>query len=213
MAVSMTFDSLKEKIIAYVERNDTSFVENLPQFIADAQMRMVQDLELQGFTVVTTDTLVAGQSVFQKPANWVSTLYVNVGVAPDFNEMRTLDLATLEFIRTVYPNPQTEGMPKYYTDDYHSSVFYIAPTPDQNYPVEISYTAFLDPIDDSNQQNWATIYLPNVLFYASMIEAAIFVKNEELKNTYVARYTETISSVNRQEKRKIIDRVADRSKD
>lgn len=213
MSLSTTYDSLETKILAYLERNDIDVVKAIPGFIFDAQMRLVQDLQLQGFTKVATYTLLEGQNVFDKPSNWVSTLYVNIGVPPSFNEMKTLDLATLEFIRYVYNNPQETGFPKYYTDDYQSSVFYIAPTPDQNYPIEMSWTAYLDPIDKTNQQNWATLYIPNALFYASMIEASIFVKNEESKNTFQNRYGETIKMISIQDKNKILDRVANRSKD
>jgi len=59
--------------------------------------------------------------------------------------------------------------------------------------------------------NWLTEYAPDVLLYASLLEATPFLKNDERVQMWQGMYDRAAQALNGEDLGKIMDRAANRS--
>ncbi len=111
-------------------------------------------------------------------------------------------------MRAAYPNPNTEGLPKYYalfgptvtsniiTDELS---FILGPTPDDAYDVELHYYYYPESITTAaDGRTWLGDNYSPVLLYGTMLEAYVFLKGEtDLMAVYKAKYDEAMGQLNR----------------
>lgn len=108
----------------------------------------------------------------------------------------------MNFIREVYPFPNSTGVPKYYgifgptvsgfsaTDELS---FILGPTPDDNYTVELHYYYYPESIVDAGT-SWLGDNVDSVLLYGSLVEAYTFLKGEQdLVMLYDTKYKEALA--------------------
>ena len=208
MAYVLTYSSLLEDLRRYLERgfteqSDPIVFEQLPRLIALAERRIATELKLQGFIRAMNVTLPAGVAVLQKPDRWRDTISITVNGTPIFTR-------SYEYLRNFWPDEAETGQVELYADyDYQHWLF--AGTPAVNTPMEILYYELPQPLDDANEQNWLTNYAPNLLLYASLLEATPFLKNDERIQTWQAMYDRAAQSVSGQDIQRIIDRSATRT--
>jgi hypothetical protein len=117
-----------------------------------------------------------------------------------------------EYLRQYWPNPTPTDTPRFYAD-YDYSHWLISPTPDAAYPFEVLYYELPPLLDDSNQTNWFTEYAPNVLLYASLLEATPFLKNDDRIPVWEGFYNRSIAALNGEDIRQISDRGIIRRED
>jgi hypothetical protein len=212
MAETMTFDSLKNDVRRYLERglsftSDPIVFEQIPRLINLAERRIAQELKIQGFINVVTTTLEQGQSVYPKPDRWRDTVSINVGTGPANADRKPVLGRSYEYLRAYWPNPAEEGRPEFYAD-YDFKNWLIAPTPDADYPAEILYYELPQLLDDGVQTNWITEYAPQLLLYATLLEATPFLKNDERIPTWQAMYDRAAAMTNGEDLARILDRAA-----
>lgn len=208
MPESQNFTSLKEDIRRYIERgspNDPTVFSQIPRLINQAERAIATQLKVQGFNQVVTATLTAGTSVYPKPDRWRSTVSMNYGSGGDDNERRQLFTRAYEYCRKYWPNSSLKAAPKYYAD-YQFTHWLIAPTPDQDYPWEISYYEMPALLDASNETNWLTDFSPNMLLYRALLEAAPFLGEDSRIGTWQKFYDDQVNTVTQQDVKKIVDR-------
>ena len=68
-------------------------------------------------------------------------------------------------------------------------------------------------LGDDVQTNWFTEYAPNALLYASLMEAAPFLKNEEIIPIWQGFYDRAVAALNGEDIRQIADRGIIRRED
>jgi hypothetical protein len=66
-------------------------------------------------------------------------------------------------------------------------------------------------LDDTNQSNWLTEYAPQLLLYASLLEATPFLKNDERIGVWQQMYDRAAQALNGEDLSKILDRSAKRT--
>lgn len=212
MATTTTFTTLKEDVQRYLERGSTFvadpvFTEQLPRLINLAERRCARELKIQGFINTVTGALTAGQSVYPKPDRWRDTVSINIGTGVGNNARKTLLGRSYEYLRAYWPDETATGEPILYAD-YNYANWLVAPTPDAAYPVEILYYEQPQMLDDINQTNWLTDYAPQLLLYATLLEAAPFLKNDERMGVWQQMYDRAAAMVNGEDIAKILDRAA-----
>jgi hypothetical protein len=214
--MTMTYSSLVQKVISYLDRNDTATAERIDDFISDAQQMLALACKTIGQESYIVSTFIPTQSVYQKPANWRRTIAINVGsanAAGNFNVRNPVLLRTYEFCRDYTPDPGANmGLPLFYCD-YGFSGILVSPTPDQAYPFEICFMGLPDPISETNQTNWWTNFAPQVLFNAVMTEAMFFLENYEKAAAYDVKTQKGIEQINTQDEMRAVDRSSARQSD
>lgn len=217
MPTAMTYNSLLDDLRAYLERGatlatDPTVYEMLPMLIGMAERRLARELKIQGTVNVVTSLLVIGQSVYDKPDRWRETVSMFVGTGTGNNTRSEIYPRAYEYIRSYWPNPTTTGTPRFYAD-YDYSHWLIAPTPVAALPMEILYYELPPLLDDTNQTNWFTEYAPNALLYATLLESAPFLKNDERIATWEGFYNRSVAALNGEDIRQISDRGIIRRED
>lgn len=215
MATTMTFDTLKQDVQRYLARGGTMATdpitfEQLPRLINLAERRCARELKVQGFINVVSTTLVPGQSVYDKPDRWRDTASINIGTGTGNTQRKTLFPRAYEYVRAFWPNEAQTGEPQFYTE-YDYSHWLLAPTPDAAYPMEILYYELPPLLGDEQQTNWLTEYAPQLLLYATLLEASPFLKNDERIPVWQNMYDRAAAMLNGEDLSKILDRASTRS--
>jgi len=195
MAAVLTYSSLVANLTAYAERiGDTGMIEKIPFFITLAEYRVSQEVKVLPAINFVTGNFVSGTSVYQKPGRLRDFEFINFSAGasgfettPPFNRRINLLKRAYDFCREFWPDPTVTGVPQYYAD-YGMGNMLIVPTPNAAYPFEIGYYERAEPLTDSNQTNWMTIYAPNLLMYACMWEMQLFLKNFEMAKEWQELY-------------------------
>jgi hypothetical protein len=215
MATTTTFSSLKEDVRRYLERgftlaSDEIVYEQLPRLINLAERRIARELKVEGLISVISSTMQAGLAVYPKPDRWRTTVSFNFGTGAQGNEYNQLFARTYEYVRSYWPDRTQTGVPLFYAEyDYNNWI--VAPTPDAAYPFEVLVYQLLPLLDDANQTNWLTEYAPQVLLYATLLEATPFLKNDERIQVWQQMYDRAAQSLNGEDLQKILDRSARRT--
>jgi hypothetical protein len=212
MATSTTFTTLKQDVERYLERgssfaSDPIVHEQIPRLINLAERRIARELKIQGFINVVSTNLTVGQSVYDKPDRWRDTVSINIGTGPGNARRKTIFTRDYEYVRNYWPDESETGEPVFYTD-YDFSHWVFAPTPDEEYPIEILYYELPPLLDDTIQSNWLTEYAPQLLLYGTLLEATPFLKNDERIATWQNMYDRAAAMLNGEDLAKILDRSA-----
>ena len=212
MATTMTFTTLQEDVRRYLERgatyaSDPVVYEQIPRLINLAERRISRELKIQGFINVVPGTLVVGQSVYSKPDRWRDTVSINIGTGANSNSRSVLYARAYEYLLSYWPDRSQTDEPLFYAD-YDYSHWLLAPTPDAEYPFEILYYELPPLLDDAVQTNWLTEYAPQLLLYATLLEATPFLKNDERINVWQTMYDRAAAMLNGEDLNKILDRSA-----
>ena len=212
MPQATTFTTLQEDVQRYLERGasfatDPTVYLQIPRLINLAERRCARELKVQGFLNVVTDTLVPGQSVYAKPDRWRETISMNFGSGVTMSARKPLFARAYEYLRSLWPDESLTDEPMYYAD-YNYSNWLIIPPPDAAYPREVLYYELPVLLDDENQSNWLTEYAPELLLYATLLEATPFLKNDERIATWQSLYDRAAQMLNGEDLSKILDRAA-----
>lgn len=180
---NITFAQLKLLLPSYLERKDDAFKDKIPTFINLAENRLATDMKQEGFQAVVTGTL-ALNNVQVKPSFWRETLSYSILVDGTWKQLK---LRPLEYVKVFWPNAAQTATPTLYAD-YNINNFYLAGTPDKEYPFELVYYARLEPLSEEHQENWLTLNAPQALLYACLWEAALWCKNPTAEQKWMQQY-------------------------
>ena len=217
MAQTMTFTTLQQDVRRYLERgatyaSDPVVYEQIPRLINLAERRIARELKVQGFINVVTGTLINGQSVYSKPDRWRETVSIRIGTGTGYNTTKEVFPRAYEYMRQYWPNQTQTGEPRFYAD-YDYQHWFFAPTPSAAFPYELIYYELPPLLGDDVQTNWFTEYAPDALLYASLMEAAPFLKNEEIIPIWQGFYDRSVAALNGEDIRQIVDRGIIRRED
>lgn len=208
----MTYTSLVSLVTSYLNRTDASTIDRIPNFISQAEQRIARESKNLGLETYVVGNFVDTQSVYQKPARWRRSLSLNFGSGATNDTRNQLYLRSYEFLRAYWPDSTQTGMPKFYCD-YGFSNILVAPTPDDDYPFEWAYLQLPEPLSASNQTNWLTDYAPDVILYATLLETAPFLKDDERVQIWEKYYERALQSMNIQDDIRVQDRASAREAD
>jgi FMN phosphatase YigB (HAD superfamily) len=92
--------------------------------------------------------------------------------------------------------------------DVDGTLLDIAPTPDAAYAFELSYYERPTPLSDTIQTSWTTQYAPQLLLYASLLEAQPFLKMPERIAEFQAMYDRSLQALMQEDQSRIMDASA-----
>lgn len=208
MSYAMTYDTLLQDVRRYLERgftaeSDEIVYEQLPRLITLGERRISRELKIQGFIRAVTTPLSAGVGVYRKPDRWRDTVSMTVDGVPIFAR-------SYEYCRNYWPDEAQTAAPQFYAD-YDYQHWLITPVPNAAQTLEILYYEQPRFLGDDFQTNWLTEYAPDLLLYATLLETAPFLKNDERISTWQAMYDRAAQALSGEDLKRIMDRTANRS--
>jgi hypothetical protein len=143
----------------------------------------------------------------------------NEGVTPDTGtvfsaaQMTTVNYLrnrSREVVKAFWPNQGQGGLPRMYSDSGLNSIL-VVPTPLLAYPYEWGYWQLPQPLDQNNQTNYLTDFVPDILLYSCCLEMEPFLKEDSRIAVWTKFYTDGIAGLTAEEVMKLKDRAAQRN--
>ncbi len=207
----MDYNTLTKQIQSYANRDDAAFIEQIPNFIEQGINRLYSEAKNIGWEVVITGDVVLNATTVPKPAGWLETISLELYSA-DQTFSKFLFPRSYEFCKSYWPNQTLTSEPQFYSylDAYKD--FFISPTADKAYKYRLIYLG--TPIfNGGNATNFLTQRYPRLLFYACMLEAMPFLKDDERLGSFEQLYASSLSDINKDSANRYVDRTSERDKD
>lgn len=178
-----TYAELKTAIEGWAHRaNLTSY---LGDFISMAENKLFSDLKVIEMEARTDYT--PASRYLSTPTRMTSIRRIVAKSTPP----RELVATSPDGLRVVWDD--ASGTPSHYTVLGSEIEFNRIP----NVDVEILHYAAPAALSDSNTTNAILTAYPNLYLAASMVEAAIFIKNQSMLMTWQGKYADAVSAANR----------------
>ena len=153
----MDYIELNAAVLGYVQDYEDTFINNLPLFVAQAEERIYNTVQLPALRKNVTGGVLAGRKYLSCPGDFLSVFSMAVIENKDTeNETYTYLLnKDVNYLREAYPNPNSAGLPKYYAlfgptvvtgEATNELSFILAPTPDDDYGIELHYYYYPETI-------------------------------------------------------------------
>ena len=182
------YSDLKTSIANYLARTDLT--DQIPDFISLAERRMRREVRIRQMLVSATLTATAGNNKVTLPTDFLEARdFVVVG-----NPTQPLNYVSPSALSRNAVS-STSGKPNEYT--ILAEQFQLSPAPDFAYSLNLLYYAAPDFLSDSNASNEFLVNVPDMLLYASLLEAEPYIMNDARLQTWVAMYERASASVDK----------------
>ena len=193
--MSFTYDQLKQAIQDYTENDETSFVNNLPVFIRQAEERILKNVQLSLFRKNVSGAMTASNKYLACPSDFLAPF--SLSFVDGNNDHQFLEFKDADFVQTFNPDATTTGNPRFYAV-FDVDNFILGPTPDSAYAVELHY--FYRPASLTAGSGSGTTWLSEnaeiAMLYGSLMEAYIYMKGEpDMLGQYEKRFMEAIQGM------------------
>ena len=163
----MNYSQLYNTIQAYAEDAEQLFLANIPVFVQQAETRIYNSVQIPALRRNVTGTVTAGNKYLSLPDDYLSTYSLAV-IDPTgaYNYLLNKDV---NFMREAYPTSGEVGIPKYYSlfgsqyGNTNELGYLMAPTPDQNYTVEMHYFYYPPTIVQGQITSFSNV-TPGILY-------------------------------------------------
>lgn len=188
----MTYAQLVQAIKDYTDNQETTFVDQIDQFIKNAEERILYDVQLPVFTKNQQGVLASDNKYLALPNDFLAPFSLSVITGNNYYFLLNKDV---NYLQEAYPDTTETGRPQFYAI-FDDTNLLVAPVPDAAYTVEFHYLYQPAGISASNTTTWLSTNASNALLYASLIEAYVFMKGEaDLMTYYQTRYQECLPRV------------------
>jgi len=191
----MTYAELVDKIRNYTEVTSTVLTDAIINgFIEDAEWKIQREIDMDASRRYKTAQMIASTRFIDTPADALVirsaqiTDSSGVGASSNRDFLQYRDTSFMsEF------NPEgAAGVPKYYSW-WDKDTIVVAPTPDATYTIQLNYILKDPGLSSTNTTTYLSLYFPNGLLYACLIEAFSFLKGpNDLLQLYEGKYKQVI---------------------
>ena len=169
----MTYDELVTNLRNYTEVDANVFSTSvINTFITMAENRILRDIDLDVFKVEAAASTTAGNKFLTAPSDILTHRYLMVTSGTD---QIFLDFRDTSFMKEYWSNGAETGVPKYYSV-WDQNTFYLAPTPNANFTVELGYIYRPTQLSPATPTTWISNNAPEALLYACLIQAYSYTK-------------------------------------
>lgn len=200
----MTYDSLTNSILQYLERSDAAVVAAIPTFITLCEFEIAQNIKTLGQMEVVDSTMQIGNPIIPKPARWRKTTSITLS---NSGSKQPVLVRKLEYLNTYAQDVTATGIPLYYAD-YDYDHWLVAPTPDKAYPFEALCYTRLQPLSSGNQTNWLTQNAPNAMLFGALKQTAPFLKNDARMALWKQMFDDALAALKTEDTLRVADRAA-----
>jgi len=199
----MTFAELLQKVRDYTEVGSSVLSDSILQsMIRDAELRIFREVDADYTREYATANLQLNSPYLILPSSpatsstrtsiIVRSIYV-LDTTQSPSEKKYLDKRDTSFIFEFNSTGAT-GVPKYYAN-WKETTLILAPTPNAQYEVQLSYIYSPDALSSTNTETYVSKNAPDLLFNAVMVQAYEFLKGPmDMYKIYSDKYNVSIQS-------------------
>ena len=199
----MTYAELLQKVRDYTEVGSTVLTDSIIQgMIRDAELRIFREVDADYTREYATANLNINSPYLDLPSSPATTgtrtsIIVRSILVFDSTQSPTtkeyLEKRDTSFIFE-YNSTGATGVPKYYAN-WKETTLIMAPAPDAQYKVQLSYIYSPDQLSATNTETYVSKNAPDLLFNAVMVNAYEFLKGPmDMYKIYSDKYNVAIQS-------------------
>ena len=181
-----TYTELKSAVADWLLRDDLTAV--LPSFISLAEAGLNRQARHWRMEKRSTATLDSQYSAL--PADFLQPIRLSLTSGTTF-ELELASQADIVDMRSLAAN--NTGRPRYYA--LTAGEIEVFPTPGDNYTLELAYVARVPALSDSNADNWLLTYYPDAYLYATLLQAAPYLKDDERVGLWKSLYDGAVAGI------------------
>lgn len=187
MSIS-TYSELKQAVASWLHRTDLG--TRIPDFIRLAEARMSADIDARPMETRATLTATAGDAWVTLPSDMLEMRRLIVATDP----VRPLKYATPDQLSSDYPMAFA-GQPAVFA--VIGSELQLAPIPDADYSLELTYLQRIPALSDSDPTNWLLTAFPNAYLYGALAAAHPYLIDDERLPVFQTLYAEAVGGINK----------------
>jgi len=184
MAIT-TYAELQAAVADWLNRQDLT--ATIPNFISLAEAQL--NRELRHRKMITRATLTVDAQYENQPADFLETVRFQLNTNP----ITPLVYETPEQILEDSQTYVTSGQPMFFSTI--GTQFQFLPVPDASYSAELMYYAQIPSLSVSNTSNWLLTEAPDVYLYATLIQSAPYLKEDERIGTWAGIYQRLLADL------------------
>ena len=170
----MTYDELVTNIRNYTEVDSNVFSNSvIDTFITMAENKILRDIDLDVFKKEVSGSMATSNRFLTAPDDLLTHRYLII--TDSAGDQIFLEFRDTSFMKEYWPDSDSTGTPKYYSV-WDQDTFYVAPTPDDTYTVQLGYIYRPAQLSSSNTTTWISTNAPEALLYACLIQAYSYTK-------------------------------------
>lgn len=208
LAPITSYDTLVAAVQSFSEDVGDELLEYLPVAIDNAENRLAREIDFLGQDYVSDPIALSTNSTsFSKPTGHKATYFVE-GQIVSTGETFILDKKQDDYLIEYGSLLSAATKPRYYSD-LNDTTCRIAPKNSVAINIVIhGVRRPLPKLSSTDQTNIYTEQVPDALFYATMLELAIWQRNEILKAEFQELYVACRDSINNEGRRQRRDNGA-----
>lgn len=192
--MSYTYGELRSAILDFTENQELSFVNNLDNFIKNAEDRLLKSVQLSLFRKNANAPITAGNKYMNVPSDFLAPDSLSMYDAQ--NNRFFLEYKQPSFIQS-FNETAAQGKPRYYAQ-FDVNNFILAYVPDANYTAELHYLYRPQSLtaQQTNETSWLSENASLSLLYGALVEAYIYMKGEQdVIQQYDKRFNESLTGL------------------
>lgn len=186
----MNYAQLSQALQDYLQNDETTFVDQIPTIVRQAEDRIFQTCQLPVFKRNASSAMTGGSRFLAAPSDFMACASMAI-TQPGASGYALLLEKEVAYLQEAFPRPSDIGQPRFYAlwDD---NTFLIAPIPDAAYPVELHYY-YRPPSIVVTGTSWLGTNAESALLYGCLVEAYTFMKGEaDMQALYQQRYNDAL---------------------
>lgn len=195
MAIN-TYATLVTAATEWLARDqDATLVARIPDFITLLQAKVNRTLlhpKMETRSTTSVDTTSTAPEFITLPSDFQTMRRVRLSSVAGKPRLEFMAQSQLEDYR--YSIDNVSGQPVYFS--IVGTEMELAPTPNENFTLEMVYRANIPALNSSNTTNWLLTLAPDLYLYGVLMESAPYIKEDGRLQTWGSMYTSALDQLN-----------------
>jgi hypothetical protein len=173
-----TYATLVTAVTEWLAREDATLVARVPDFITLAEAKFNRTLfhpRMETRTILTVDTGATAPEFLDLPTDFQTMRSIRLSGVTGKPRLAFLSQTQIEDYR--FSNDNVSDQPVYFS--IVGDQIELAPTPNEDYDVEIVYRANIPALTSGNTTNWLLTLAPDLYLYGALLESAPYTRKDE----------------------------------
>jgi len=185
-----TFTTIKDATLRWLNREGFTELEaDIEDLMAIGQRTIWRTANLNAMLEVTT--LLVDERIEAAPTDLLRVKSITLQNGSQNDDLKSAPLRQVYLARNV-------STPRFFS--VVDENIHFGPVPDQEYTLDVFYYKELTNISTINATNWVSDNYPELIMWATMYEALLFMKDDQRAAVYFARMTKLIDEIEKSER-------------
>lgn len=193
----MNYGDLTTAIQSYSEVDSNGLTSTtLATIVQNAENRIYRETNIDAFRLYASAVTVIGNTTISVPSGLRNIRYVEmIDSSGNVSNLMQKDSSYLAEYNPTATNTSSYGEPKYWAN-FNATTWFVAPTPDTNYTINIAYLQQPASITSSTTStSYVSVYAQDLLLYASLVETYKYLKGPaDMIQVFEQSYQEALRS-------------------